>query len=76
MDSRIREVLNEEGENYIFPFLWMHGEEESVIRKYMRVIHEAGVGAVCVESRPHPDFLGDGCGEIWTSFWKKQKNME
>ena len=60
MDSRIREVLNEEGENYIFPFLWMHGEEESVIRKYMRVIHEAGIGAVCVESRPHPDFLGEG----------------
>ena len=27
----------------------------------MRAIHEANIGAVCVESRPHPDF----CGEKW-----------
>ena len=46
--------------NYLFPFLWMHGEEESVLREYMQVIHDCNIGAVCVESRPHPDFAGNG----------------
>lgn len=46
--------------NYIFPFLWMHGEEESVIREYMQIIHDANIHAVCVESRPHPEFAGAG----------------
>ena len=47
------------GENYIFPFLWLHGEEEDKLREYMRVIKNSGCDAVCVESRPHPDFCGD-----------------
>lgn len=46
--------------NYIFPFLWMHGEEEPVLREYMKVIHDSNIKAVCVESRPHPDFAGTG----------------
>nr|WP_275983992.1 glycosylhydrolase-like jelly roll fold domain-containing protein [Paenibacillus hamazuiensis] len=44
--------------NYILPFLWQHGEEEQVIREEMARVHEAGIGAVCIEARPHPDFLG------------------
>ena len=44
---------------YIFPFLWLHGESEGKLREYMRAIHEANIDAVCVESRPHPDFLGE-----------------
>lgn len=46
--------------NYIFPFLWMHGEDAQILRKYMQVIHDSNIGAVCVESRPHPDYVGDG----------------
>lgn len=42
----------------IFPFLWLHGEDEATLRLYMKVIHDANLDAVCVESRPHPDFLG------------------
>lgn len=61
MNSKIRKVLKGEGSNYIFPFFWIHGEEEAVLRHYMQVIHECGIGAVCVESRPHPDF----CGPQW-----------
>ena len=45
-------------DNRILPFLWLRGEEEAVLREYMRVIHDANIGAVCVESRPHPDFGG------------------
>lgn len=61
MSDKIKALLEGKGENYIFPFFWQHGETEEVLRKYMKVIHEANIGAVCVESRPHPDF----CGEQW-----------
>lgn len=47
-------------ENYIFPFLWMRGEPEDVIRNEMEKISESGIGAVCLEARPHPDFAGEG----------------
>ncbi len=56
---KIEKLLQGRGENYILPFFWQHGETEEVLREYMRVIHESNIGAVCVESRPHPDFLGE-----------------
>ena len=57
----IARLLAGESDNHILPFFWQHGETEEVLRDYMRAIHEANIGAVCVESRPHPDF----CGEKW-----------
>ncbi len=45
-------------ENHILPFFWQHGEDNDTLRHYMQVIHNANIGAVCVESRPHPDFVG------------------
>lgn len=48
------------GENHILPFLWMRGEEESVIRTEIEKIYECGIRAVCVEARPHQDFCGPG----------------
>lgn len=45
---------------YIFPFLWMRGEPEAVIREEMQKIFECGIRAVCVEARPHNDFCGPG----------------
>ncbi len=59
--SRLGEVLSEKEENYILPFLWLHGKEEAVLRGYMQKIWETGIRAVCLESRPHPDFAG----ELW-----------
>lgn len=63
MDKTITDLLNNQEGNYIFPFLWMHGENEKTICEYMDVIYRANIRAVCVESRPHPDF----CGPRW---WK------
>lgn len=60
MDGTVKDLMAEKWENRIFPFLWMHGEDESTLRHYMNVIHAANMGAVCVESRPHPDFCGPG----------------
>ena len=47
-------------ENHIFPFLWMRGEPEEVLRNEIAKIYEAGIRAVCLEARPHPDFAKDG----------------
>ncbi len=61
MNPKIRSLLDGKGANYILPFFWQHGEDEATLRKYMDIIHKSGIGAVCVESRPHPDF----CGPQW-----------
>ena len=35
MNKKIERLLENKGENYIFPFFWQHGESEEVLRKYM-----------------------------------------
>jgi hypothetical protein len=59
MNSIIKKNLQNNEDNFILPFFWLHGETEEVLRKYMGAINDCGIGAVCVESRPHPDFCGD-----------------
>jgi len=61
MNTKISKLLNNQGGNYILPFFWQHGEDEATLRHYMEVINNCSIGAVCVESRPHPDY----CGEQW-----------
>ncbi len=61
MITKIEKLLNGQGANYILPFFWQHGEDEATLRKYMGVIFDSHIRAVCVESRPHPDF----CGPQW-----------
>lgn len=46
-------------ENGLYPFFWQHGEDHAVLSKYMDKISESGMRGVCVEARPHPDFLGE-----------------
>ena len=46
---------------HVFPFLWLHGEDEATLREMVAAIAGANCRAVCVESRPHPDF----CGPKW-----------
>lgn len=58
MSRKLHELLRGEERNYILPFFWQRGEEEAVIREELARIREAGIHAVCVESRPHPDMLG------------------
>ena len=57
----LQQLLLGREDNHILPFFWQRGEDEQTLRHYMRVIHDANIGAVCVESRPHPDF----CGPKW-----------
>ncbi|MBY0010574.1 glycosylhydrolase-like jelly roll fold domain-containing protein [Paenibacillus typhae] len=58
--KRLTEVLDNKQENYVLPFLWLHGEPEALLRESVAKIQEAGIHALCVESRPHPDFCGEG----------------
>lgn len=58
MNIRLNDVMTGKEDNYIIPLFWLHGEEEAVIRDEIARIEEAGIRALCVESRPHPDFMG------------------
>lgn len=60
MEQRLEEVLKGREGNYIVPFFWQHGEPEEILRDYMEKIEMSSIRAVCVESRPHPDYVGPG----------------
>lgn len=59
MDNRFEQVLADKYDNYIYPFFWQHGESHDLLLEEMRRIRECGIGAVCIEARPHPDYLGE-----------------
>ena len=61
MASVIDDMLSGRAANYLLPFLWLKGEAESVLREEIARIDGAGIKAICLESRPHPDF----CGPLW-----------
>lgn len=62
MESKLDRLLTYGyGENHIFPFFWLRGEDENTLRRYISLIASTGIRAVCLESRPHPDF----CGPRW-----------
>lgn len=65
MSDRLSEVLRGQEANYIAPFLWQRGESVELIRAELARVAEAGIRAVCVEARPHPDFLG---ADWWRDF--------
>lgn len=62
MDKPLERYLQGEGVNCVIPFYWQHGEEKRTVSipEKLREIHSCGIDSVCVESRPHPDFAGDG----------------
>ncbi|MFB9276380.1 glycosyl transferase family 2 [Cohnella cellulosilytica] len=44
----------------IAPLFWQHGEDGALLREEIRQMRGAGIDSFIVESRPHPDYLGDG----------------
>ena len=55
----INGLLEGQSGSHIFPFFWLHGEEEPLLRKYVNVIHSSGIREMCVEARGHKDFGGE-----------------
>ena len=60
-------------ENYLYPFFWQHGESAEVIEHYMEKICSSGMKAVCVEARPHPEFVRQGWWDTMETIVKKAK---
>lgn len=46
-------------ENHFYPFFWQHGESEDTLINYIDKINKSGMKGLCIESRPHPDFVGE-----------------
>ncbi|MBR6739820.1 MAG: glycosyl transferase family 2 [Clostridia bacterium] len=60
MDKFLKDVIEGKADNCLLPFYWQHGNHTEKIPEQMELIYRSGTRAVCVESRPHPDFCGDG----------------
>ncbi|MBE6586375.1 MAG: glycosyl transferase family 2 [Ruminococcaceae bacterium] len=60
-DTRLSDILLGREDNYLLPFYWQHGTHRDRIPAQIQRIYNSGCRAVCVESRPHPDF----CGPDW-----------
>lgn len=58
MSEKLKQLIENSYGNYILPFLWLHGEDEQTFRTEVQKMYECGIEAFCVESRPHPDFVG------------------
>ena len=48
MNQKVINNLEGRTGNYIFPFFWQHGEEEQVLRTYMKAIQESNIGTGCI----------------------------
>ncbi len=59
MDKRLYDVLNGKEDNYLAPLWWQYGEQTHLLPSEIQRIYDSGCRAFCVESRPHPDFLGE-----------------
>ncbi len=42
-----------ESTEYIFPFLWMHGETHERLKEEIDAIYDANIREFCLESRTH-----------------------
>ena len=60
-NNRLYDVLHRCEDNYLLPFYWQHGTHRDRIPAQIQRIYDSGCRALCVESRPHPDF----CGPDW-----------
>ena len=58
--KKVSENLANQNSHYLYPFFWQHGQSDEKIEEYMDQMQAQGIYNVCIESRPHPDFLGQG----------------
>ena len=57
MENRFQAAMEDRGDNYLLPFLWMRDGKRALWPQLIEKIHQAGIGAFCVESRTHEGFV-------------------
>ena len=60
MDKRLIDIKNGKYDNCLLPFYWQQGNHTAEIPSQIDEIYRTGARAVCIESRTHSDFGGDG----------------
>lgn len=58
--ERLLDVVGGREQNAIMPLFWQKGGPVEAVREEMERIADAGIGAVILEARPHPEFLEEG----------------
>ncbi|MBQ6891749.1 MAG: glycosyl transferase family 2, partial [Clostridia bacterium] len=58
MYQKLADILNGNEANFMLPFYWQHGDHYETIPEEVERIYRSGCRALCVESRPHHDFVG------------------
>lgn len=71
----LQNIISAQAENCLYPFFWQHGESGEILAHYMDKIAESGMGAVCIEARRHPDFVGPGWWDNMDVIVKKAKEL-
>ncbi len=71
-----KKIFKKEAENHLFPFFWQHGEDHEVLEEYVDKIYESGMKSLCVEARPHPDFVGEQWWSDMDCILKKVKEHD
>lgn len=71
--KKVLENQNNHNNHYLYPFFWQHGESQEKIEEYIDQIHGQGIHNLCIESRPHPDFLGPGWWKTMDTIITKAK---
>ena len=76
--KRLKENLENKNNHYLYPFFWQHGESLDVIKEYMDQMYTQGIYHICIESRPHPEFLAEGWWETMDCIIHeaKKRNMK
>lgn len=60
MSTTVQKLLDNQGDNHLMPFLWVHGESAKTYREMIKAIYDANIRAFCVEARPHKEFCKAG----------------
>ncbi|MGM9912747.1 hypothetical protein [Floccifex sp.] len=52
-----KDIFKKDVSNNLYPFFWQHGENHEVLKEYIDKIYESGMKGLCIEARPHPEYL-------------------
>ncbi len=74
--KRLKQITEKTIGNSLYPFFWQHGEDHQILGEYMEKICASGMRGVCIEARPHPEFVGDGWWKDVDFLIEKAKSLD